>query len=69
MGPFRQPRTGRRILVYSSPGYCRCGEEVWIEYLWNGKAWGNRFHDAEHGEIDHCPSCGTKLEEEELESI
>ena len=50
------------------PGYCSCGYEVWIEYLWNGQSWACRFLDIEHREIEHCPDCGQALVEDDLES-
>lgn len=56
-------------MVYSSVGYCHCGEEIWIEYLWNGQQWIPRFQDEKHEEISHCPKCGRELEEDELDSL
>ena len=29
-------------MINSKLGYCICGYEVWIEYLWNGKEWIQR---------------------------
>jgi hypothetical protein len=55
-------------MVYSSVGYCKCGHEIWIEYLQAGKAWRTVFSDDQHTEIDHCPQCGRVLEEDDLES-
>ena len=54
-------------MVYSSAGYCACGEEIWIEYLHKKEGWFPRFFDVEGREIVLCPSCGHKLVEEELE--
>jgi hypothetical protein len=30
-------------MVYSYVGYCRCGCEVWIEYLLDGNGWFHRL--------------------------
>lgn len=54
--------------VYSSVGYCPCGQEVWIEYLRQERGWVPRFSDAEGREISQCPACGRELAEENLES-
>jgi len=56
-------------MVYSKPGYCQCGCEIWIEYLWTGKAWIPRFLDQNNEEILQCPSCGKDLDEDDMESI
>lgn len=56
-------------MVYSNPGYCQCGYEVWIEFLWNGEEWTHRFHDSENQEITDCPACGRLLREDDLESL
>jgi transcription elongation factor Elf1 len=56
-------------MVYSSVGYCECGYEVWIEYLWNGKEWYQRFFDVNHHEIETCRECGKELKEDDLESL
>lgn len=55
-------------MVYSSVGYCQCGHEVWIEYLWDGTEWKHRFSDQNHQETETCPSCGRELREDALES-
>ncbi len=54
--------------VYSSVGYCPCGQEVWMEYLRQERGWVPRFSDAEGREISQCPACGRELAEENLES-
>ena len=56
-------------MVQDKPGYCRCGYEIWVEYLWTGETWTYRFYDANHQEIDKCPVCGKTLHEDDLESI
>lgn len=55
-------------MVYSCVGYCKCGHEIWIEYLWNGANWKPRFSDDGHGELEYCPQCGVRLNEDGLES-
>lgn len=56
-------------MVYSYVGYCRCGYEVWIEYLFDGKGWFHRFFGPNHNEIFRCPDCGRELVEDDLESL
>jgi len=55
-------------MINSKLGYCACGYEVWIEYLWNGKEWTERFSDLNLLEIAHCPDCGVELKEDDLET-
>lgn len=55
-------------MVYSSVGYCKCGHEIWIEYLQRDNAWFTRFSDDQHGELQRCPQCGEILKEDDLES-
>ena len=55
------------MVVYGSVGYCVCGEEIWIEYLRRKDGWFPRFSDADGREIVSCPSCGRKLDENELD--
>ncbi|UCG13125.1 MAG: hypothetical protein JSU72_01120 [Deltaproteobacteria bacterium] len=55
-------------MVYNKLGYCNCGFEVWIEYLWNGKEWTHRFSDLNVQEITQCPDCGEELREDDLEA-
>ena len=57
-----------RLLIYSNVGYCRCGCEVWIEYLRQANGWQTRFTVDEAGEVSHCPQCGRRLVEDDLES-
>ncbi len=56
-------------MVYSFVGYCRCGYEVWIEYLQDGDQWYHRFFDPNHREITECPGCGEVIQEDQLESL
>ena len=53
-------------MIYSSTGYCACGEEIWIEYLRKEGGWFPRFSDVEGREITRCPCCGRRLNEDEL---
>lgn len=55
--------------IYSNPGYCQCGHEIWIEYLPSGNHWIYRFFDLNHREIDECPGCGSVLREDDLASM
>ncbi len=55
-------------MIQSFVGYCRCGCEIWIEYLWTGAEWIYRYFDLDSNEITKCPECGRELSEEELES-
>jgi RNase P subunit RPR2 len=55
-------------MIYSNVGYCRCGFEVWIEYLWNGNQWRQRFTDQENNELTRCLECGAILSDDTLES-
>jgi hypothetical protein len=57
----------RADMVYSTTGYCHCGYEVWIEFLWDGQKWIHRFSDEHLNEIARCPGCQRKLIEDELE--
>lgn len=56
-------------MIYSQTGYCRCGEEIWLEYIRDGQAWRPRFSDGEGREITRCPRCGVALKEDDLESL
>ena len=64
-------RTGKAedAVVYSQAGYCSCGREIWIEYLFDGKRWTTRFQDDTLGEIKECPQCGKVIQEDDLESV
>lgn len=55
-------------MVDMKPGYCECGCEMWVEYLWNGKEYEFRYTDQDFREITHCPDCGLELNEDDLES-
>jgi len=55
-------------MIYSNVGYCRCGWEIWIEYLQADGAWRPRFSDDQHPELTTCPQCGRVLKEDDLES-
>ncbi len=54
--------------VYSFVSYCRCGCEVWIEYLLEQGAWVPRFFDQDRPSITRCPDCGAELDEADLDS-
>ncbi len=56
-------------MVFSSVGLCLCGEEIWVEYTWNGEVYRPRFFTVDQEEITHCPACGKELNEEELASL
>ena len=56
-------------MVYSQAGYCQCGREIWIEFLFDGTKWAARFMDDEHHEISQCPQCGAELDEDELDGV
>jgi hypothetical protein len=56
-------------MIFSSVGYCVCGEQIWLEYLQKDGAWQPRFFSEDHREITHCPSCGRELDEDELDSL
>jgi len=56
-------------MIYTHVGYCPCGQEIWIEFLWDGGQWFHRFFGADHREIDCCPNCGQTLHEDDLESL
>ena len=56
-------------MVYSNPGYCSCGQEIWIEALWNGREWTHRFLTPDHLEVTECPECRRELREDDLESL
>jgi len=55
--------------IYSKVGYCKCGDEIWIEFIPSGDQWIFRFFDLNHNEITKCPSCGKDLKEDDLESM
>ncbi|MBW1980836.1 MAG: hypothetical protein JRJ12_06405 [Deltaproteobacteria bacterium] len=55
-------------MINSKLGYCQCGYEVWIEYLWTGKEWMQRFFDLNLQEISLCPDCGREIKEEDLQA-
>lgn len=55
-------------MVYSSVGYCSCGQEIWIEYLHGLQGWRCRFFGADNQQILACPACGRELKEDDLES-
>ncbi len=57
------------MVVQSFVGYCQCGNEIWIEYLFDGNEWFQRFFDQELREITRCPVCSTILLEDELASF
>jgi len=57
-----------RTKINSNVGYCRCGAEVWIEFLTSGNKWIFRYFDNNHNEITKCPDCGIELKEDDLES-
>lgn len=38
-------------------GYCRCGQEIHVDYRWNGLCEVILFV-ADGQEIDECPQCG-----------
>jgi hypothetical protein len=54
-------------MINSKLGYCSCGYEVWIEYLWNGTEWVQRYFALDLREIVNCPDCGANIEEDDLE--
>jgi len=56
-------------MIYSQTGYCVCGQEIWIEYLWTGAEWRPRFSADELDEVAACPQCGRELDIEELDSL
>jgi hypothetical protein len=55
--------------IYSNAGYCRCGCEIWIEYLLSSNEWFYRYFDLNHKEITACPNCGKEIKEDDLESM
>ena len=55
-------------MVYSKPGYCQCGYEIWVEFLWNGQEWIYRFSDVNLQEITQCPDCEALIREDDLDS-
>jgi hypothetical protein len=55
-------------MINNKLGYCRYGSEIWIEYLWNGMEWFERFSGTDFQEITQCPDCGTELTEDAFES-
>jgi len=55
-------------MVFSSVGYCKCGHEIWIEYLKSDSGWRPRFFDDSQAELERCPQCGARLHEDQLES-
>lgn len=57
------------MMIYSSVGYCRCGQEIYLEYIQAGAGWTPRFSDEDLKEITHCPGCGRELVEDELQSL
>lgn len=56
-------------MIYSQTGYCTCGHEIWIEYLWTGNEWRARFSVEDNAEVANCPQCGALLDIEKLESL
>ena len=56
-------------MVDSRVGYCPCGREIWIEYLWTGQAFTCRFTDSDGVEVAACPDCGRVIAEDDLESM
>lgn len=57
------------MTIQSATGYCPCGAEIIIEYIRDGSGWTCRFFGEGLREISHCPECGRKLIEDELESL
>jgi len=55
-------------MVYSSVGYCSCGQEIWIEFIRASSGWSVRFSDDNNPELIICPECRKVLKEEDLES-
>jgi hypothetical protein len=54
--------------LQTSVGYCSCGQEIWLEYIRGGDQWSCRFFDEQGREVEVCPNCLARLEEDELES-
>ena len=54
--------------VYSKAGYCKCGYELWIEFIPTGFNWIYRYFDMDHNEITECPVRGNEINEDDLES-
>jgi hypothetical protein len=55
-------------MIYSSVGYCKCGHEIWIEYLKSDSGWKPRFSDDNQAELERCPKCGALIIEDRLQS-
>jgi hypothetical protein len=58
----------RSAMVHGSVGYCPCGAEIWIEYLYTAGRWQVRFLDENNQAIETCPLCRRRIVEEELAS-
>ncbi len=56
-------------MIQGSVGYCRCGQEIWLEYLRKDQTWFCRFSTPEGAEVTACPACGRVLDEDNLDSL
>jgi hypothetical protein len=48
--------------------YCKCGQPITIEWLWNGLSHYPKFYDENENKITHCPGCGEWLTMSSLEA-
>ena len=40
---------------------CTCGEELYVDFEWNGLDYRKRFFTFEGEEITNCPKCGENI--------
>ncbi len=49
--------------------YCECGEQLFVDFRWNGFVSVPRIHTESDGrakEVTHCPGCGECLAYDDL---
>ena len=49
--------------------YCECGEQLFVDFRWNGFVSVPRIHTESDGrakEVTHCPGCGEWLAYDDL---
>jgi len=40
-------------IIYRKVGCCKCGDEIWMEFLPTGNKWIYRFFDLNHNETNY----------------
>jgi hypothetical protein len=54
-------------MMSTAVGYCGCGCEIHVEYIWTDPGFAHRFFTPDQEPIEACPACGRRLDESELE--